>query len=117
MGIIIKIGTSLLGLLFLLIVIYFVRKGSLRPSYVILWIIISLFLLSLPLVENVYIYLSYNILGFQNATHVIYIILIGFLFVYSFYLTIKFNKISDQVQILISYTAILEKENQQKYLK
>jgi hypothetical protein len=49
-----------------------------------------------------------------DARHVIYIVLIGFLMVYVFYLTQKISKMSDQIQMLISHLAIVEDELRRK---
>jgi hypothetical protein len=38
------------------------------------------------------------------------VVLIGFLLIYAFYLTTRVSRMSDQIQELISYTAVLEKK-------
>ena len=48
--------------------------------------------------------------GMEDARHVIYIFIILFLLIYSFYLSVKVSQLSDRIQELISFTAILEKK-------
>jgi hypothetical protein len=106
----IKIISFIIGLVFFLFILKFIKKNSFRPSFAFLWILISLFLLSIPLAEPFYRWIAYTVIGLTDARHIIYISLIGFLMVYVFYLTIKISRMNDQIQELICYTAILEKE-------
>ena len=110
MGIKIKILSFVLGLVFFFFVMVFIRKNRLRPSYAVLWVVVSLFLISVPFLDFFYIWLTYSVLGFIDARNVIYIGLIGFLLVYVFYLSSKITRMSDQIQELISFTAVLENE-------
>ena len=110
MGIKIRIISFIIGLIFFLFILKFIKKNSFRPSYAFLWLLISFFLLSIPIAEPLYRWIAYSLIGLTDARHIIYIALIGFLLVYVFYLTIKISRMNDQIQELISYTAILEKE-------
>ena len=114
MGIKIKILSFIIGLVFFLFVLQFIKKNSFRPSYAFLWLMVSFFLLSVPIAEPFYRWIAYSLIGLTDARHIIYIALIGFLLVYVFYLTIKISRMNDQIQELISYTAILEKEIKEK---
>jgi hypothetical protein len=105
-----KIVAILIGLFFFVWVLSFVRKRAIRPSAVLLWMMIPAFLLSIPLLEPLYVFISRDLIGFDDSRHIVYIVLIGFLLVYSFYLTIKISKISDYVKTLIKELAILELE-------
>lgn len=109
MGIKIKIISLLLGLIFFYFIFRFVKKNTFRPSYAFLWILVALFLLSIPILEPFYKWLAVTVIGISDARHIIYAGLIGFLLVYIFYLTIRISQMNDQIQELISYTAILEK--------
>ena len=109
MGIKIKIISLVLGLIFFYFVFRFVKKNTFRPSYAFLWILISLFLLTIPILESFYKWIAVTVIGINDARHIIYAGIIGFLLVYIFYLTIRISAMSDQIQELISYTAILEK--------
>jgi hypothetical protein len=73
-----------------------------------MWILIAIFLVSVPLLEKFYKWVATNVIGINDARHIIYVVLIGFLLVYIFHLTVRISKMNDQVQELISYSAILE---------
>ena len=108
MGLKIKLIAFLLGLVFLLVVFRNVRRNVFRPAYAIMWIGMSLFLLSISLLEPVYKWLATSVLGIQDARHVIYIALIVFLLMHLFYLTAMVSRMSNQIQQLISQMAVLE---------
>jgi|Deesub1362B_J571_1020462.scaffolds.fasta_scaffold03420_2 hypothetical protein len=110
MGLKIKVLAFIIGLIFFGFVLRSLRKNVMRPSYAFLWICMSLFLLSISVLEPLYKWISVNIIGIVDARHIIYIALIGFLLVYVFYLTGRISQMSDQIQILISQTSILEQE-------
>lgn len=110
MGIKIQIISLVLGLVFLYFVFRFVKKNTFRPSYAFMWILIAFFLASIPLLEKFYKWIATNLIGISDARHIIYVALIGFLLTYVFYLTIRISSMNDQIQELISYTAMLEKE-------
>jgi hypothetical protein len=110
MGTKIKIISLIIGVMFFLLITRYIRKNSFKPSYSFLWFAIAFFLLSVPLFEPLYKWFSTTVIGIIDAQNIIYIVLIGFLLVYSFYLTIKISKLSDHVQQLISFTAILQND-------
>jgi hypothetical protein len=109
MGLEVKILAVCVGFGFLLFVLISIRRNMLRPSFAVLWISISFFLLSIPLLEPLYKSLA-NVVGISDARHVIYIALIGFLLVYVFYLSLRISCMSDRIQILLSQLAIVECE-------
>jgi len=110
MGIRLKVLAFLVGVAFLLFVLRSIKRNGMRPSYAVLWLVISIFLISVPALEPFYQWVAGPVLGIIDARHVIYMVLIGFLLVYVFYLTLKICQMSDRIQELISYTAILETE-------
>lgn len=110
MGIKIKILAFIIGLIFFYFVLRFIKKNAFRPTYAFLWISISTFLISIPLLEPFYKWIAVSALGIEDARHIIYIALIGFLLIYVFYLTSRISQMSDQIQVLISHSAMLEKE-------
>jgi hypothetical protein len=112
MGIRIKIFAVIIGLCFFFAVLRVIKRGGFRPSYSTAWIAIALFLISIPVFEFFYKWVATSALGIVDARHIIYVVLIGFLLVYAFYLTTKISRMSDQIQELISYTSILEKRLQ-----
>lgn len=117
MGLKIKIIALVIGLVFFFFIASYSKKNAFKPSYTFLWFLISAFLISIPIAEPFYKWMAYSVIGIVDARHIIYIVLIGFLLVYVFYLTIKLSKLTDQVQGLISYTAILENEIKNKSKK
>ena len=112
MGIKIKLIVLLGGIIFLYFIYRSIHKNTIRPSYSFLWICISLFLLSVPILEPFYKWIATSIIGITDARHIVYIGLIVFLLIYVFYLTIEVCRMNDQIQELISYTSILEKGSQ-----
>ena len=110
MGLKIKILALFVGLGFFLFVLRSIRSNSMRPSYAVLWTSISLFLVSISVLEPFYQWIAGSVIGIVDARHVIYIVLIGFLLVYVFYLTQKISRMGDQIQVLLSQVAIVEDE-------
>ena len=110
MGIKIKILAFVIGLIFFIFVLRSLKRNFMRPTYAFLWIVISVFLLSISVLEPLYKWIAVYVIGIVDARHIIYVALIGFLLVYIFHLTGKISQMSDQIQVLISHTAILEKE-------
>jgi hypothetical protein len=108
MGLKVKLLSLLLGFIFLLLIMIFIRKNTFKPAYTFLWIMIAFFLLSVPLFETFYKWIASTVIGIVDARHIIYIVIIGFLMIYSFMITIKISKLADQIQELISFTAILQ---------
>lgn len=106
MGLKIKIIAFLLGLLFLLVVFRNIRQNVFRPAYAVMWIGMSLFLLSISALEPFYKWLATSVLGIEDARHIIYITLIGFLLVHLFHLTAMVSQMSNQIRQLISNEAI-----------
>lgn len=110
MGLKIKLISLLIGLGFFFFIARYSKQNTLKPSYTFLWFLISVFLISIPVVEPFYKWVASSLIGIVDTRHIIYIVLIGFLLVYVFYLTIKISKLTDQIQELISFTAILENQ-------
>ncbi|MGD0649950.1 MAG: DUF2304 domain-containing protein [Verrucomicrobiia bacterium] len=108
MGLRIKLITFVLGVLFLGVVLRNVRQNTFRPVYAVLWLFISAFLLSVALLEPLYRWIATSLIGINDARHIIYIALIGFLLVYNLYLTAMVSRMSNQIRELITQTAILE---------
>ncbi len=108
MGLRIKLMIFVLGLMFLGVVLRNVRQNKFRPVYAVLWLGVSVFLLSVALLEPFYKWLATSVIGFDDARQIIYIGLIGFLLLYNLYLTAAVSRMSNQVRQLISETAILK---------
>ena len=114
MGFKIQIISLIIGLIFFYFVFRFVKRNTFRPACAFLWRMISLFLISIPALENFYRWVARNVIGINDARHIIYAGLIGFLMLYIFYLTIKISEMSDKIQELISHTAILKRQMKEK---
>ena len=110
MSIRIQLISILIGFAFLFFVVRYIRKNSFSPNYSILWIIVSVFLISIPILEPFYKWLSVSVIGITDARHIIYIFLIGFLLIFNLFLTSKITQLTNQVKRMISFSAILEKE-------
>jgi hypothetical protein len=108
MGLETKILAFLLGLVFLALVLRNVKQNTFHPRYAVLWLGMSLFLLSIAALEPFYKWLATSVLGIQDARHIVYSALIGFLFIYNLYLTAMVSRMSNQILHLISSLAILE---------
>jgi hypothetical protein len=105
-----QITAVIIGLVFFILPLIFLKRNSLHPSYAVLWLGVSLFLLTIPVLGSFYQFLAKSILGVSGGDHVIYIGMIGFLLGYVFYLTSKICQMSDRISKLISSIAILEHE-------
>lgn len=108
MGLKIKLIAFALGLVFFYVVLRNVKRNMFRPSYAVLWLGMSLFLLSIAVLEPLYKWIATSVIGIVDARHIIYIALISFLLVYVFFLTSMVTRMSSQIQQLISTVAILE---------
>jgi hypothetical protein len=106
---IVKILALIYGLVLLGTFIVIVRKRTVKPVYSTLWLIISLFMLSFVLFENLYKHIA-AALKIENATLLIIVGLISFLLFYVFYLSIKISELSNKIQELLSIISILEHE-------
>ena len=104
----IKLIAFLIGLVFTFIVVRNLKRNVFRPAYAVLWIGMSLFLLSIAVLEPVYKWIATSVLGIIDARHIIYIAIIGFLLVYILYLTAMVSTMSNQIRQLISSVAILQ---------
>jgi hypothetical protein len=105
-----QIVAVVLGVVFFFIVTRYIKKKSFNPSFSVLWIIVAVFLISVPLLEKFYKWFSISVLGIDDARTLIFIALIGFLLIYNFNISAKLSKMSDQIQMLISHNGYLETE-------
>lgn len=103
-----KIVAVSVGLIFAFVIGQSIRRSGIRPSFAWLWLLIAAFLISIPILEPFYKWVSSGLIGIVDARTIIYVALIGFLLVYSFYMTLVMSRLSDRIQELISHTAVLE---------
>ncbi len=100
----------IVGAVFLAVIFRMMKRDSLLPSYTALWLVLTVFLVSIPLLEPVYRWAAYHVFGLYTGNDLIYIILIGFLLIYSLYLTSRIVRMNNRIQKLISSTAIMNDE-------
>lgn len=103
-----------IAIIFLAVIFKLIRKNYLPPSSALFWLCVGIIILSIPLLYRAYRYIASNLLGFVDATNIIYIISISFLAMYALYITVKLKQSSDRIQILISHLAIVEAENDRR---
>ena len=104
-----KILVGLFSIIFFLIFIKIVSNRSIKPFYSVLWLAISLLMFSIVVFEKFYKYMA-TLIGITDASFLIIISVIFFLLIYVLYLSIKISEMSDRIQELISFTAILDKK-------
>ncbi len=105
-----KLLAALVGIAFASVVVMSLRRSQIRPGFAWLWLLIAGFLTSIPLLEAFYKWIASGLIGLDDARTIIYVPLIGFLLIYSFYLTLVISRLSDRIQELITHTAILESQ-------
>ncbi len=104
----VQIASVFAGLLIWTLVAYSLRRARLLPSYAVLWTAIGAALALLPAYAEMLRWVSTNVLGLIGANHFVYLILFGFLLLYTFYLTQKICELTNRVERAISALAILE---------
>jgi hypothetical protein len=102
----VKILAAVCAAALFVIFLFLVRRRSVRPFYASLWLGVSVLMLSLVVFEKSYKKLA-DLLQIRDASFLVFIGAIVFLLVYVLHLSIKVSEISDRVQELISYVAIL----------
>jgi hypothetical protein len=105
----VKILTAILALIFFIFFIKIVSSKSIKPFFSFLWFTISLTMFSVIVFEKFYKRIA-TYLGIHDATFLIVISVLFFLLIYVLYLSIKISEMSDRIQELISFTAILKKK-------
>jgi hypothetical protein len=104
-----KILILLFSFIFLVVFISLLKRRNIKPFYSTLWLMVSLFMISLVAFEKGYKWIATS-LGIADASFLIIVSLISFLLVYVLHLSIRISQMSDRIQELISYAGILEHE-------
>ena len=99
-------------LIILAFVIYSSIKSNMNVRYAILWISWALFLLWIVIFPATAYRLSQR-LGIQTFTTFLFLVMIGILFMFNYYLYVKTSKLTDEVKRL-NYEVSLLKKNQDK---
>ncbi|MFP4024607.1 MAG: DUF2304 domain-containing protein [Thiohalospira sp.] len=111
MSLYLKILALVFGIIFFSVFLSLIKKRSIKPFYTVLWLFISLFMISIVAFEKFYKSIA-NLLGITDASFLIIVGLISFLLIYVLYLSIKISELSDRIQELISHSSILDNEIQ-----
>lgn len=85
-----------------------IKRGSVKPFYSSLWLLISLLMFSVLPFEGCYKQLA-NWLSIRDASFLVFVGAIVFLLLYVLHLSVKISELSDRVQELISHAAILDR--------
>lgn len=109
MGTAVKLLALAYGLVLFGAFIVMARNKSVKPFYTTLWLVVSLFMLSFVVFEDLYRRLA-SLLRVENATIFVIVGLISFLLIYVLHLSVKISEISNRMQELITQSAILERE-------
>jgi hypothetical protein len=107
MPIFIRVILSIFSISFFVGFVLLVRNKSVKPIYSFLWLMVALGMLSIVVFEKFYKAVA-TLLGITDASFMFIVGLISFLLVYVFYLSIKISEMSDRIQELISFSAMLE---------
>lgn len=107
MPLFIRIMLSIFSISFFVGFVMLVRNKSVKPIYSFLWLLVALGMLSIVIFEKFYKAFA-TMLGITDASFMVIVGLISFLLVYVFYLSIKVSEMSDRIQELISFSAMLE---------
>jgi hypothetical protein len=98
------------GVILLLLIMHFLKKSRIYPSYVVLWASIGLFLVCMPVLSDYYRNIAQLIFGIKGGDPFIYIAFIGFLLLYTFYLTVKICTLTSQMSRIISAISVIESQ-------
>jgi hypothetical protein len=102
-----KIISLLFGIAFFAVFFNLIKRKSVKPFYITLWLIVSVFMISIVVFEGAYKSIA-TVIGLTDASFLIIVFLISFLLVYVLYLSVRISELSDRIQELISFTGILE---------
>lgn len=105
MSIALRIILAAASVLFLFYVTNNVRKGKLLLSYSLIWMLLSLLGLCGALVPIAAISLA-SFFGFEEASNFVFFILLVFVFVYLFYLSMQASKQEKKIKNLVQELAL-----------
>lgn len=87
-----------------------IRNKHLHPLFVAMWLCFILFLLFVIALPEPLRFVALNIFGFDDATNLVYVVIIGFLLFYCVYLSILVVRLTNITMVMLSKLAILESE-------
>lgn len=97
---------------FFLTFLMLAKRGSVKPFYSALWLLISLLMFSVAVFEKCYKGIA-DQLGIRDASFLIFVGAILFLLVYVLHLSVKISELSDRMQEVISNVAILDQRTRE----
>lgn len=104
-------------LIILAFVIYSSIKSNMNVRYAILWIVWALFLLWMVLFPATAYKVS-QLLGIQTFTTFLFLVMIGLLFMFNYYLYVKTSKMANEMKRLNYEVALLkQKDDKEKVEK
>ena len=104
-------------LIILAFVIYSSIKSNMNVRYAILWIVWALFLLWMVLFPATAYKVS-QLLGIQTFTTFLFLVMIGLLFMFNYYLYVKTSKMANEIKRLNYEVALLkQKDDKEKVEK
>jgi len=95
-------------ILFLGIIIFFLRKNTLSLKYALIWLFSDLGMLILSIFPSVLAYIA-NFLGFILASNAAFTILLAFVIIISLQITSVVSRQSEEIKKLAQANALLEK--------
>jgi hypothetical protein len=87
--------------------LFLAKRGAVKPFYSTLWLLVSVLMLSLAILEKQYKSLA-DELGIRDASFLVFVGAILFMLVYILHLSLKISELSDRMQEIISNVSILE---------
>ncbi|WP_195548454.1 DUF2304 domain-containing protein [Holdemania sp. 1001095H_141210_F2] len=96
------------SILFLFIIIKFIKKSKLTTDIAIIWILWGIGLIIISAFPILMQYIA-NILGIATTINALFLIMIYLLYCLVFYLFIKISALEDKVKNLTQYIALKEK--------
>lgn len=94
-------------LLFILIMISFIKKDNISIKYSLVWLISAVLSIVVILIPNLLEFLS-GLLGFELVSNMIFMIAIAVLFVISFSFTIIVTRQTQRIRLLIQEISMLK---------
>ena len=105
-----KIISLTIAALVFLVVVTLSRRGLIRPQGMLLWLVLIGFVISIPILEGFYKSISVKLIGFDDARHMVYLIILAFFIFYILYLTARISSINNQLLTIMREVTLLESQ-------
>ena len=115
MSIKLQVELLLTSLCLFSLIIYLIKTNKLTVKYSLTWLMISFLMLLMSLFPKISIGLA-KILGFEAASNMIFLVIIGVLIIINISMSIIVSKQNKQIRLLVQDVSILRKsvENNQR---